>query len=141
MPKYFDIHSHLNHPDYKDDLGEVIQRLKDTETHTIVIGTDLESSKAAVKLAQEHPEIYACIGVLAVDDSNAQFDEASFAELAKQPRVVAIGECGLDFFHMKKEDDYYRQKELFIKQIELAKAFNKPLMIHARNSYKETLEI
>ena len=141
MPKYFDIHSHLNFSDYNEDLDEVVQRLKDTETHTIVVGTDFESSRKAVELADKYEEIYACIGVHPVDDSKIIFEPEKFEELVKHPKMVAIGECGLDFYHVKKETDYERQKKLFIDQIDFAVAHNKPLMIHARDAYNEILEI
>jgi TatD DNase family protein len=141
MPKYFDIHSHINFPDYDTDREEVIARLKETETHTIVIGTDYESSRSAVELADKHEGIHAAIGVHPVDDPSKNFDVAEFTELVKNPKVVAIGECGLDFYHAKKAEDYERQKQLFLDQLNFAIAHNKPLMIHARNAYEELLEI
>ena len=141
MPKYFDIHSHLNFPDYDLDREEVIQRLRDTETHTIVVGTDLESSKQAVQLADKYEEIYACIGIHPVDDQKQVFEKEKFEELIKNSKVVAVGECGLDFYHTKKVEDYERQKKLFLEQINFALEHNKPLMVHARNAYEEILEI
>lgn len=141
MPKYFDIHSHLNFPDYENDLEEVIGRLKETETHTITIGTDIESSRKAVELADKYEEIYACIGVHPVDKQIKHFDISKYEKLVKHPKAVAIGECGLDFYHAKKSEDYERQKKLFLDQINFALTYNKPLMIHARDAYEEILEI
>lgn len=141
MPKYFDIHSHLNFKDYEKDFEEVIGRLKSTNTHTITIGTDLETSRKAVELAEKYEEIYACIGIHPVDKKTESFDEAKFNELVRHPKVVAIGECGLDFYHAKKETDYERQKKLFLAQIDFALKYDKPVMIHARNAYEELLEI
>jgi len=141
MPKYFDIHSHLNFKDYETDLEEVIGRLKDTDTHTIVVGTDYETSKQALDLAEKHSGIYACIGVHPVDNPTRIFDQTQFAELIQSPKVVAIGECGMDFYHKKKEEDYERQKKLFLDQINFALEHDKPIMIHARNAYEEILEI
>ncbi len=141
MPKYFDIHSHLDAPQYDADRQEVIKRLKDAETHTITIGTDLESSKRAVALADAHEGVYACIGVLAVDNMEATFDAQEFEKLVTHPKVVAIGECGLDFFHVEKSADFERQKKIFIDQIEFAIKHRKPLMIHVRNAYEEVLKI
>ncbi|MBX4206503.1 TatD family hydrolase [Candidatus Parcubacteria bacterium] len=131
MPKYFDIHSHLNFGDYDKDWDEVILRLRESETHTIVVGTDYKSSKRAVELAEKYPEIYACIGVHPVDNPTRVFER----------KVVAIGECGLDFFHAKKAEDYERQKALFVDQVAFALELGKPLMIHARDAYPELLEI
>ena len=141
MPKYFDVHSHLNATEYSEDINEVIKRLKETETHTIVVGTDLESSKIAVELAEKHEEIYACVGVHPVDNKNEHYDISKYEKLVRHPRVVAVGECGMDFFHTDKNEDYERQKKLFLDQIQFAFAHDKPLMIHARNAYEEILNI
>ncbi len=141
MPKYFDIHSHLNFKDYAGDLEEVLGRLRETETHTIVVGTDLESSRQAVELADKYEGIYACIGVHPADDKSASFEVDKFDKLVSNPKVVAIGECGLDFHHADKNQDYGRQKNLFVAQVELALKHDKPIMIHARNAYEEILEI
>lgn len=141
MPKYFDIHSHLNFPDYEKDFEEVITRLRETETHTIVVGTDLESSRKAVELADKYEEIYACIGIHPVDDPKKVWEEDKFEELVKNPKVVAIGECGLDFFHADKAQDYERQKELFLAQVNFAIKHNKPIMIHARDGYPGLLDL
>ncbi len=141
MPKYFDIHSHLNFKDYDTDREEVIAKLRETDTHTIVIGTDYETSLSAVELAEKHEGIYAAIGVHPVDNPSRAFELDKFEELAKHPKVVAIGECGLDFYHAKKAEDYERQKKLFLEQVDFSVRHGKPLMIHARNAYEELLEI
>ena len=141
MPKYFDIHSHLNFSDYEKDWDEVIKRLRETETYTITIGTDLESSKRAVELAEKYPEIYACIGVHPVDNPSRSFEVDKFISLVSHPKVVAIGECGLDFFHADKAIDYERQEKLFLAQLDFALNHNKPIMIHARDAYEELLAI
>lgn len=141
MPKFFDIHSHLNFEGYKPDFDAVIERLRETETHTVVVGTSYEDSKLAVDLAEKYPEIYATIGVHPVDDVAATFEKDKFAELVRHPKVVAIGECGMDFYHQDKEQDFERQKKLFIEQIEFALEHKKPVMIHARDSYPEILQV
>ena len=141
MPKYFDFHSHLNSPDYKDDLDEVISRMKETGTKTIVVGVDLKTSEEAVMLAEKYEDIYACIGIHPVDTRAESFDKEKFEKLIKNPKVVAVGECGFDFFHVDKEKDYERQKQLFIDQINFALEHNKPVMVHARNAYSELLEV
>lgn len=141
MPKYFDIHSHLNFPESWTDFDSVIKRLRETGTHTITVGTDLESSKKAVALAEKYEEIYACIGIHPVDDPSQSFDKLEFEKLINHPKVVAVGECGMDFFHASKEEDYLRQEKLFLEQLEFAVLHEKPIMIHARNAYDELLEI
>lgn len=141
MPKYFDIHSHLNFLDYEKDWEEVIGRLRETDTHTIVVGTDYETSKKAAEIAEKHDGIYASIGVHPVDNPTRSFEREKFEELIKSPKVVAVGECGLDFFHAGKGFDFERQKKLFIEQIEFALAHDKPIMIHARDAYSDLLDI
>jgi TatD DNase family protein len=146
-PKYFDIHSHLNASQYDSDREEVIARMKETGTHTIVVGTSLEDSIKGVDLAGRHLGIYATIGVHPVDDVSEKFNEKEFEKLVKHPKVVMVGECGLDFFHADKTQDFERQKKLFVDQITFAIKYDKPLMIHARSTpgtndaYEEVLNI
>jgi len=106
-----------------------------------VVGTDLESSKSAVELAEKHKEIYACIGIHPIDNPNQSFEKEKFEDLVKHPKVVAVGECGMDFFHADKSADYDRQKKLFLDQLDFAITHDKPVMIHARDAYTELLEI
>lgn len=141
MPDYFDIHSHINFPEYDVDREAVLDNLKKTNTYTITVGTDFESSKSAVELATMHPNVYACIGVHPVDDPMKGFDVEQFELLVQNPKVVAVGECGLDFHHANKETDFIRQKEIFIAQIQFALRHDKSLMIHVRDAYDEVLEI
>lgn len=143
MPEYFDIHSHLNFPQYDADREEVIQRLKDTNTYTIVVGTDLETSESAVDLADKHTEIYACIGVHPVDNPTRFFEREKFEKLITHPKVVAVGECGLDFFHSDKNDkgERERQGKLFLEHIDFALAHDKPVMIHSRDAYGDLLDV
>jgi TatD DNase family protein len=140
MIKYVDIHSHLGFDDYGKDLGEVIKRMEESGVATITIGTDLESSNEAVKIADENKNIFACIGVHPADKKNFVFEEEDFAELVKNPKVVAIGECGLDYFRINgdKEVEKNRQKREFIKQIEFSIKYNKPLMLHIRDGLKQS---
>jgi len=138
MYDYIDIHSHLNFPDYEKDFEDVIQRLKDTGTGTITVGTDLASSQMAVELAQKYENIYACIGLHPADDTGEIFDEEEFEKLASQEKVVAVGECGLDYKGFKIHDSGFeneKEKQItqFKKHIELALKYNKPLMLHLRS--------
>lgn len=139
MPN-FDIHSHLNFPDYQEDWQEVLQRLEDTDTYTVNVGTDYDLSKKSVEQANKNERIYACIGVHPVDNPIRTFDDTEFEKLLG-PKVVAVGECGLDFFHADKVIDFERQKSLFLAQVTFALKHDLPLMIHARNAYPELLEI
>ena len=148
MPiKYIDIHSHLNFPDYDADREEVIAKMKELGVATITVGTSLETSQSAVALAEKHENIFACIGIHPVDEmhngDHCAFDEAAFEELVKHPKVVAIGECGLDYGKdgVIDGDHCANQKRLFSQQIDFAAKHDKPIMIHARNAAEDILKL
>jgi len=144
--KYLDIHSHLQMSDYDSDREVVLVRMKETGVGTIVVGVDYETSKQAVELAEKNEHIYACVGLHPKDNLTEMFDIEAYKKLIQNPKVVAIGECGLDFFRLegdagKVEEIKARQKKLFIQQIELALETDKPLMLHCRDAYREVLDV
>lgn len=145
MYEYIDIHSHLNFPDYEKDFDEVVQRLKDTKTATITVGTDLASSQKAVELAEKYENIYACIGLHPADNLTEVFEVEEFDKLVSHKKVVAIGECGLDYGREKNAqvdpEEKKRQLKDFEKQIDFAVKHNKPLMLHVRNAHEDVLSI
>ncbi|MFZ3020060.1 MAG: TatD family hydrolase [Minisyncoccia bacterium] len=136
--KYIDTHCHLQFEDYDNDREDEINKMREQETLGIVVGVDVASSKQAVKLAEEYDHLFACVGVHPTYDE-PHLDELE--ELVKHPKVVAIGECGFDFFRTPKEEVYDKQKKLFDFQIDLAIKYQKPLTIHARSAYKELYEV
>ncbi len=146
--KYIDIHGHINSTEYDADREEAIARAKGAGVGIISVGTDLESSRKCVALAEAHDEMWATIGIHPTDTGpSAVFEHSAFRELAKHPKVVAIGECGLDYMHSRPED-MDAQRELFKQHIALANEIGKPLMLHVRNAksgipnaYAEALEI
>lgn len=150
MVRYFDAHSHIHGKEYDSDRAEVLLRMKEAGVGTITVGTYLESSQKAVQLAESEPLVWASVGLHPTDTKN-EFDRDAFEELARHERVVAIGECGLDYFRLaptsdsesgrvRPEEDSReekeRQKKIFLEQVELSLAVNKPLMIHCRPSGK-----
>jgi TatD DNase family protein len=149
-PKYFDIHSHINFSKFDDDREEVIKRMHDESVWAIVVGTDLETSKEVVELADKNENIFATVGLHPDDNRNEIFNKEDYKELVKNKKVVAVGECGLDYFRIKageEEEIKKRQKENFVKQIEFALENDLPLMLHFRPSgktmdaYEDGLEI
>ncbi len=128
---YIDIHGHVNFPDFDADREDAIKRAKDAGVAMITVGTDMKSSVSAVELASIHENMWATVGVHPTDSKEA-VDWDQLERLAGHPKVVAIGECGLDYFH-SKEEDIPRQKDIFEKHIALANKLNKPLMLHVRN--------
>ncbi len=136
MPKYIDIHSHLNLSQFDADREEVIQKLKDENVTTITVGADYKSSVFAVELADKYDNLYACIGLHPSDVLIEEFNYDSMLTLANNKKVVAIGECGLDYFRENSEEFKTKQKEIFNLHIKLSLEIGKPLMIHARPSGK-----
>ena len=139
---YFDIHSHLNFPDFDNDREDVIKRMVDEKIGTICVGADLKTSRESIELSNKYKNIWATIGVHP-NDSAEDFDEDNYLELVKNKKVVGVGECGLDYFRMKgePESEKKRQKNLFEKQIQFSLNNNLPLMIHARDAYNDILDI
>jgi TatD DNase family protein len=141
--QYIDIHGHLNFPEYDGDREEVIKRASEAGVGMITVGTDIESSRRAIELAETHQNMWATVGIHPTEIKTAQVeldqDENHFQELRKlalHPKVVAIGECGLDYFHCK-EADIPAQVEAFEKHITIANEAKKPLMLHVRNGKRK----
>lgn len=152
--KYIDIHSHLGFEDYGADKTEVLKRMKEAGVGTIAIGADLASSIEAVKVATENENVWACIGLHPNHNLTEIFDEKDYEELVKNPKVVAIGECGLDYYRLDEKtcpavnnsdcstaEVKNKQKADFIKQIEFAIKYDKPLMLHIRDAFEDAYEI
>ena len=157
--KYFDAHTHVNFVAYNDDREATILRARDAEVAMNVVGTQLDTSKAAVALAEKYEHVWATIGLHPVHTAKSYhdtkelgeggkeftsrgeiFDMAAYEALGANPRVIAVGECGLDYYRTE-ENTKKIQKEAFVQQIELANKLNKPLMLHIRNAYDDALEI
>lgn len=145
--KYIDIHSHLNLNPLKDDREGVLRRMVEHEVGTITIGVDYETSVEALQIAEQFDFIWAGIGMHPTDNTTEEFDIEKYKSLAMHQRVVCIGECGLDYYRDQSEETKKRQKELFLKHIDISLEVGKPLMIHARPSkgnmdaYADVLDI
>jgi TatD DNase family protein len=137
---YLDIHAHLNFPEYEADRAEVIKRLKENKVGVINVGTDAKTSAEVVKLAEENENMWATVA-MHPHEVETPFDYDYFKSLAQHPKVVAIGECGLDYFRLEDEAVKLKQQELFKQHIKLAKEVGKPLMLHIRDSYDDVLKI
>ena len=138
----FDTHAHLHFPEFSEDLPAVFERARLAGVRwMLTIGTDLESSRRAVALAEAHPDTYAAVGIHPHDA--AQADELALAALGdlarSSPRVVAMGEMGLDFYRNLSPRDV--QEHVFRRQLALGRQLGKPVLIHCRDAHVETLEI
>lgn len=151
----FDCHSHVQFPAYDEDREAVIERAKSAGIKMIAVGTQVSTSEAGIKLAYKYPEdIWAAVGYHPnhlsegwfhdvkeqKTSSPEKFDIKKLKVLAADPKVVAIGECGLDYYRLATSDERLatsikeKQKEVFLQQADLAKELQKPLMIHCRPS-------
>jgi TatD DNase family protein len=155
-PKYIDIHTHVNFKAFDEDRDAVIARALESGTWMINVGTQVNTSRSAIELAHKYNEgVYAIIGLHPIHTGASfhdkqelgeeggeftsrgeSFDKNIYREFLKDPKVVAIGECGLDYYHLN-EESITKQKEAFIAQIEIANEFDKPLMLHIRNNPKD----
>lgn len=137
----FDSHSHIGTVEFDSDRDEVCKRIEDTGmSYVIDIGVDLESSMKAIKLAEKYPWCYATVGyhpheVKDLDDDTLMLIEG----LAKKPKVVAIGEIGLDYYRDYSPRDL--QRKWFREQIRLALKLGMPIVIHDRDANDDVLKI
>lgn len=136
-----DSHAHLEMREFDPDRQDVIERARLAGVDCIVtVGTNLDLSRKALSIARQYENIYATVGVHPHDVANA--DDKSFDELkalAEDPKVVAYGEIGLDYFRNISPRE--KQIEMFAKQLELAKELNLPVIIHDRDAHEETLRM
>lgn len=149
--KYIDTHTHVNLSAFDADREDVLARSFHAEVAMINIGTKLSTSEKAVEIARTHEHTYAVVGLHPVQTVPGRHDEGEVGEggkpfvskgevfdyeamkmFAQDPRVVAIGECGLDYFHTTPESEA-AQRAAFVAQIHLANELKKPLVLHVRN--------
>ncbi len=150
MPDFFDTHAHLDYPEFAPDFSDVLARAQAAGISKMFsIGTNLGSSQRAVALAEKFPQIYAVVGWHPSDVLEAPADfRPALRELVKHPKVVAIGETGLDYYRLPStnggsadDDAHYkkRQAELFQQQLEVAVEVGLNCVIHQRASFDDTL--
>jgi TatD DNase family protein len=163
---YIDIHGHLNFAAYDSDREEVIERAREAGVIMITVGTQIDTSRKAVELARTHENMYAAIGLHPVHTTSSHHDmqelgeggkdftsrgeavdSQAYVDLARDPKVVAIGECGLDYYRLDDES-IKKQRSTFEAMIDVANEVGKPLMLHIRNpnegvnsAYRDAYEI
>lgn len=140
-----DVHCHLNFKSFREDYDEVIKQAKDAGVEKIInVGTSLESSEWAVRLAQEYENLYAIVGIHPHHADKVQHNWIEKLEkTATNPKVLAIGEIGLDYYSYKSNGivDPGLQKEVFISQIKLAHRLKLPLQIHNRHAGEDVIKV
>ena len=145
--KYFDAHCHVQFDTYDEDRVQVLDAMREAEVGGLIVGTDSTTSKLAVELA-DGKNFFATVGLHPNDKPKEGYNDAYYEALANDPKVVGIGECGLDYFRPENpEAEKARQKDVFTRHIRLAGTLGKPLMIHARPSkgtmdaYEDAIEM
>lgn len=133
--RLIDTHCHPQMEAYDGDRAEVIQRSLDSNIGLIAVGTTLADSLAGIRLAEEYADdpVYAAVGIHPTDDDIDNVRVSDLSALLTQPKVVAIGETGLDYFHLKSGDDRQLQADLFEQHILLAQRADLPLIVHCRD--------
>jgi len=140
-----DTHIHLDDKRYKDDLDEVLNRARVGGVKKFIIpGADPSTIEKAIKIAQNNEDVYFAIGVHPYDLDS--FENLNFEQYVSHEKCIAIGECGLDYFRLEGTDEEkqilkQKQKEIFIAQIEIAKKYKKPLIVHIRDASRDSKEI
>lgn len=137
----FDSHSHYNDEKFDIDREELIKKVyEDGITRTVCVGYNIEKSKFALEIANSYDFIFATCGISPNDVEDFSMENLEkIEEIGKNKKIVAIGEIGLDYYWNKENKE--KQKDLFIKQIEIANRLNKPIVIHTRDAYIDTIEI
>jgi TatD DNase family protein len=162
-----DTHSHLNFNAYKDDVDEVIKNCLDNNVWLINVGSQYTTSRRAVRIAEKYQQgVYAAIGLhpahletkiiktkddvqgieVKYETKEEEYDCEKYRELAQSPKVVAIGEIGLDYWYLPKNEIKQKlfkekQKETFLKQLNLARELNLPVIFHCRKAHRDLQEV
>jgi TatD DNase family protein len=148
MPAFYDTHAHLDYDEFKPDFAEVLARAQSAGISKIIaIATDFKSSRRALALAEAHEMIHAAVGWHPGNAHEAPADiRPDLRELARHPKAVAIGECGLDYYRLPSsrggtadEDAHYQRKqaEIFQQQLEVAVELGLNCIIHQRSSFDD----
>lgn len=158
--RLIDTHCHVQFKAYQQDMNDVIERSLQSNVFLITVGTQSETSKKAVEVAEKHSGVWATIGLHpshtyehteeetgfggVIKMREESFDQDYYHELAQSKKVVAIGECGLEYFHLLeegREEIKEKQKQIFEKQLNFAHEHNLPVVIHSRDAFEDQIEI
>lgn len=136
---FFDTHAHYNDEKFEEDRDIIINQIKENNIkYVTVVGYNIESSIKAIEIANKYDNIYATVGI-SPNDLESEIDLEKIESLAQGKKVVAIGEIGLDYYWNKENKDL--QKDIFVKQIEIANKMELPISIHTREAVYDTLDI
>lgn len=161
MTYYIDTHTHLNFQAFKDDYDDIIRRSLDAQVQMIIVGAEYKSSKRAVDIATKYEKgVYAAVGLHPVHLQDSEFEEEgekikmkaekfdfrAYERLAQSPKVVAIGETGLDYYYLPKEGvekqmAKINQQMTLVEQLQLAHDLKLPVIVHCREAHDDLLKV
>ena len=137
---FIDSHCHLDFPDLSSNLDEVLEKMRENQvSHALCVSVNLDDFPRVRALAESHPNLYASVGVHPDYENLAEPQAAQLASLADHPKVIAIGETGLDYFRLKGDLEW--QRDRFRQHIRAARQCGKPLIVHTRAAADDTLRI
>ena len=137
----FDTHAHYDDEAFDEDRDEVLTSLRERGVGTVVnVGASMEGSRRSVSLSEEYEFVYSAVGVHPDEVGELREEDMEWMrEQLQKPKVVAVGEIGLDYYWDKEGHDL--QKKWFLRQLELAKELKKPVIIHSREAAADTMEL
>ena len=137
---FIDSHCHINFPELSERLPAILEKMKQNQvTHALCVSVTLSDFPQVLSLAETHPNIYASVGVHPDYEDTPEPDVDQLVQLAVHPRIVAIGETGLDYYRLTGDLEWQRQR--FRTHIRASRASGKPLIIHTRSASEDTLRI
>ena len=137
---FIDSHCHINFPELSERLPAILEKMKKNQvTHALCVSVTLSDFPQVLSLAETHPNIYASVGVHPDYEDTPEPDVDQLVQLAVHPRIVAIGETGLDYYRLTGDLEWQRQR--FRTHIRASRASGKPLIIHTRSASEDTLRI
>ena len=137
---FVDSHCHINFPELAGNVSEVLAKMRENQvSHALCVGVNFPEFPQVLALAEQYPNIYASVGVHPNYQEEGEVTTDELLQRADHPKVIAIGETGLDYYRLKGDLEW--QKRRFRSHICAAKACRKPLIIHTREAEKDTLSI
>ncbi|MFZ6754353.1 TatD family hydrolase [Undibacterium sp. Dicai25W] len=137
---YVDSHCHINFPELAGRMPEILQKMEDNGvSHALCVSVDLPDFPQVLALAEQYPHIYASVGVHPDYEETPEPSAEQLVELAQHPKIIAIGETGLDYFRLKGDLEW--QRERFRQHIRASRISRKPLIIHTRAASEDTIRI
>ena len=138
---FIDSHCHIDFPDFSEGVAPLLENMRTAQvSHALCVSVNLENFPRVLAVAEQHANVYASVGVHPDHDEGREPGVAELIELAQHPKVVAIGETGLDYYRMAREEVEW-QRTRFRTHIRAAIAASRPLIIHTRSAADDTLAI